>query len=69
MITIKKAYKVKVIKYNFDEPVFGFKKEFDILPTEEDLENTLTECDEKNPQQKNFGTTLHIEEYFKVTRS
>ena len=69
MITIKKAYKVKVIKYNFNEPFMSFEKEFDILPTEDDVENTLTECDEKHPQHKNFGTTLHIEEYFKVTRS
>ena len=69
MISIKKAYKVKVVKYNFDEPFMSFKKEFDNFPNEEDVENTLVECDENYPQHKNFGTTLHIEEYYKVTRS
>jgi len=69
MTTLKKVYSIKMVKYNFAEPFMSMKKDFETYPTEQELENTLIEFDEKSPLHKSFGTTLHIEEYYKVIRS
>lgn len=60
----KKIYTVKIVKYNFDEPILSFKKKFENQPTELDLENTVKECNEKYPRLIAYGTTIHVEEHF-----
>lgn len=69
MATLRKAYNVKVVKYNFNNPFMTFNKELDNFPTEEDLLNILAKIDGTYPEHKNFRTTLHIDGYYKVIRS
>jgi hypothetical protein len=65
---IKKMYKVKVVKYNFDDPCYSFTKRFENYPSDQDIEDTLIKCNNENPQLLHYYTEIFIKEFYVVIR-